>query len=117
MGESKAERNLNVVAIVIGIPLAALLLIWATWITVTAFVGGQAPFFFIDFDGFSLLRGLFWLVGASIRRDIPAIHIPRAQSAAREVATIGTTHCHAPCARRRLRERDDIPESRLSPRE
>lgn len=62
MGESKAERNLNVVAIVIGIPLAALLLIWATWITVTAFVGGQAPFFFIDFDGFSLLRGLFWLV-------------------------------------------------------
>ena len=62
MVESKAERNLNVVAIVIGIPLAALLLVWATWITVTAFVCGQAPFFFIDFDGFSLLRGLFWLV-------------------------------------------------------
>lgn len=62
MDETKAERNLNIVAIIIGIPLAALLLVWAGWITVTAFVGGQAPFFFIEFDGFSFLRGLFWLV-------------------------------------------------------
>ena len=26
------------------------------------FIGGQAPFFFLDFDGFNLIRGLFWLI-------------------------------------------------------
>lgn len=62
MAETKAERNLNAVAIAIGIPLAVLLLIWTGWITVTAFIGGQAPWFFIEFDGFSLVRGLLWLL-------------------------------------------------------
>lgn len=52
----------QVVAFIIGIPLAIVLMIWAGWITVTAFIGGQAPFFFVEFTGFSLLRGLFWLI-------------------------------------------------------
>ena len=30
--------------------------------TLTAFIGGQAPFFFLEFDGFNLIRGLFWLI-------------------------------------------------------
>jgi len=59
---SKAERNLNAVALVIGIPLGIVLVVWAGWITVTAFVGGQAPFFFVEFEGFSLMRGLLWLI-------------------------------------------------------
>jgi len=52
----------QVVGFIIGIPLAIVLMIWAGWITVTAFIGGQAPFFFVEFTGFSLLRGLFWLI-------------------------------------------------------
>lgn len=60
--ESNAERNFNAVTYVVGIPLAIVLGIWTIWITVTAFIGGQAPFFFIEFTGFSLLRGLFWLI-------------------------------------------------------
>jgi hypothetical protein len=48
--------------LIVGIPLGILLLIWTAWITVTAFTGGQAPFFFLDFDGFNLIRGLFWLI-------------------------------------------------------
>jgi len=62
MSESKADRNLNAVSLVIGIPLAIVLFIWAGWITVTAFIGGQAPFFFIDFYGVNPLRGLAWLI-------------------------------------------------------
>ena len=62
MNGSKADRNLNAVSIAIGIPLAIVLAIWAGWITVTAFVGGQAPFFFIDFEGVNPIRGLFWLI-------------------------------------------------------
>lgn len=46
---------------VVAIPLGLILAVWVGWITVTAFIGGQAPFF-IEFDGFSLIRGLFWLV-------------------------------------------------------
>lgn len=62
MSESKADRNLNAVSLIFGIPLAIVLLIWAGWITVTAFIGGQAPFFFIDFEGVNPIRGLFWLI-------------------------------------------------------
>ena len=62
MSESKADRNLNAVSLIVGIPLAIVLFIWAGWITVTAFVGGQAPYFFVDFDGVNLFRGLIWLI-------------------------------------------------------
>ena len=62
MNRSKVEHNLNAVSIALGIPLAMILAIWAGWITVTAFVGGQAPFFFIDFEGVNPIRGLFWLI-------------------------------------------------------
>jgi hypothetical protein len=57
-----ADRTTTVIGAVIGVPLAIVLLIWTGWITFTAFFGGQAPLFFIEFDGFNLLRGLFWLV-------------------------------------------------------
>ncbi len=62
MSESKADRNLNAVSLIVGIPLAIVLFIWAGWITVTAFVGGRAPFFFVDFEGVNPIRGLFWLI-------------------------------------------------------
>jgi hypothetical protein len=62
MSGSKSDRNLNAVSLVIGIPLAIVLFIWAGWITITAFVGGQAPFFFVDFEGVNPIRGLFWLI-------------------------------------------------------
>ena len=62
MSSSKADRNLNAVSLIVGIPLAIVLFIWAGWITVTAFVGGQAPFFFVDFEGVNPVRGLFWLI-------------------------------------------------------
>jgi hypothetical protein len=62
MSESKADRNLNAVSLIVGIPLAIVLTIWAGWITVTAFIGGQAPYFFVDFDGVNPIRGLFWLI-------------------------------------------------------
>lgn len=55
------EQRTSPVLYIVGIPLAIALGIWTLWITVTAFIGGQAPFFFIDFEGFNLLRGLFWL--------------------------------------------------------
>jgi hypothetical protein len=58
----RQDRTMNVVMFVLGIPLGILLAIWTLWITVTAFIGGQAPFFFIYFDGFSLFRGLLWLI-------------------------------------------------------
>jgi hypothetical protein len=59
--ESTAEK---VVRVVIGIPLAILAAIWISWVTVTAFVGGQAPLFFVDFQGVNPLRGILWLVFA-----------------------------------------------------
>ena len=62
MSSSQADRNLNAVSLIVGIPLAIVLFIWAGWITVTAFVGGQAPFFFVDFEGVNPIRGLFWLI-------------------------------------------------------
>ena len=60
--ESRSERTTNTLMLIVGIPLGILLMIWTAWITVTAFIGGQAPFFFLDFDGFNLIRGLFWLI-------------------------------------------------------
>ncbi|MGB4734229.1 MAG: hypothetical protein WBH19_07660 [Candidatus Nanopelagicales bacterium] len=60
--ESRSERTTNTLMLIVGIPLGILLLIWTVWITITAFIGGQAPFFFLDFDGFNLIRGLFWLI-------------------------------------------------------
>ena len=59
---SSSERSTNALMLIIGIPLGAVLMIWTVWITVTAFIGGQAPFFFLEFDGFNLIRGLFWLI-------------------------------------------------------
>ncbi|MCH9830220.1 MAG: hypothetical protein K0U31_01325 [Actinomycetia bacterium] len=58
--ESRSERTTNTLMLIVGIPLGILLLIWTVWITITAFIGGQAPVFFLDFDGFNLIRGLFW---------------------------------------------------------
>ena len=58
----KSDRAVSVVGVLLGVPLALVLMVWTGWITVTAFVGGQAPFFFMEFTGFSLLRGLFWLI-------------------------------------------------------
>jgi len=60
--DARSDRAVSVVAKILGIPLAVALLMWTGLVTYTAFVGGQAPFFFIEFEGFSLLRGLFWLV-------------------------------------------------------
>ena len=60
--ESRSERTTNAMMLIIGIPLGIVLMIWTVWITVTAFIGGQAPFFFLEFDGFNLIRGLFWLI-------------------------------------------------------
>jgi hypothetical protein len=60
--ESRSERTTNVLMLIIGIPLGVALMIWTVWITVTAFIGGQAPFFFLEFDGFNPIRGLFWLI-------------------------------------------------------
>jgi len=60
--QSGSERTTNALTLIIGIPLGLLLMIWTAWITLTAFIGGQAPFFFMDFEGFNLIRGLFWLI-------------------------------------------------------
>lgn len=57
----RSNRALTGVSFVIGIPLAIILMIWVGWITVTAFIGGQAPYFFLEFKGFNLARGLLWL--------------------------------------------------------
>ena len=62
MSSSHADRNLNAVSLIFGIPLAIVLFIWSGWITLTAFVGGQAPFFFVDFEGVNPIRGLIWLI-------------------------------------------------------
>lgn len=59
--DNEPNKATQAVSLILGIPLAIILLIWTGWITVTAFVGGQAPFFFIEFSGTNLLRGLFWL--------------------------------------------------------
>ena len=62
MTESRGERITNAIAAAIGIPMAIVFGIWMAWITWTAFVGGQAPFFPYEFTGFSLGRGLLWLI-------------------------------------------------------
>jgi len=60
--ESRTESIVRIISLLIGIPIAIVLIVWATWITITAFIGGQAPYFFIDFTGFNPIRGIFWLV-------------------------------------------------------
>lgn len=60
--EARSEKTVNTISLLIGIPIAIVLTVWATWITITAFIGGQAPYFFIDFNGFNPIRGIFWLV-------------------------------------------------------
>jgi len=59
---ARNEERAQTISQIIAIPVAIALLIWTLLITITAFVGGQAPFFFIDFDGFNIIRGLFWLI-------------------------------------------------------
>ncbi len=61
MSESRGDRISNTIAIVVGIPLAAVFGIWLLWITWTAFAGGQAPLFPIEFTGASIGRGLLWV--------------------------------------------------------
>gem|GEM_PF-611706 len=63
--QEKIEQNEDLLAKIttgIAIPVALALLIWTLLITITAFTGGQAPFFFIDFDGTNVIRGLVWLI-------------------------------------------------------
>jgi hypothetical protein len=40
------NRAVTVISYIVGIPLAIVLMIWVGLITITAFIGGQAPFFF-----------------------------------------------------------------------
>ena len=56
------EELLAKITTVVAIPLTVVVLIWTLLITITAFGGGQAPFFFIDFGGANVLRGLVWLI-------------------------------------------------------
>jgi hypothetical protein len=56
------DRIPCVVQWVVGIPVSIALIVWTAWITLTAFAGGQAPWFFINFTGFNPFRGLLWLV-------------------------------------------------------
>ena len=60
--ESPSARNINVLMYIVEISLGIVLMIWTLWITVTAFIGGQVAFFFIDFTSFNLIRGLCWLI-------------------------------------------------------
>jgi len=62
MMERKSEKVSQIVQIIVAVPLAVILTIWTIWITVTAFIGGQAPWFFIDFAGVNPIRGFLWLV-------------------------------------------------------
>lgn len=61
MSESRGERAANVIAGIVGIPLAIVFGIWMAWITWTAFFGGQAPYFPYEFTDVSIGRGLLWL--------------------------------------------------------
>ena len=59
--DSRGERLANTIAAIVGIPLALIFGVWMICITWTAFAGGQAPYFPIEFDGVSIGRGLLWL--------------------------------------------------------
>ena len=59
--DTKKDKFSEPLVMVVAVPLFLVFFVWTAWITVTAFVGGQAPFFFIEFEGFSLVRGLLWL--------------------------------------------------------
>jgi hypothetical protein len=60
--QERNEKRATIVGQIVAIPVGIALLIWTVLITVTAFIGGQAPLFFVDFDGFNLIRGLLWLI-------------------------------------------------------
>ena len=60
--QERSEKRGNFIGQMAAIPLGIALLIWTVLINVTAFTGGQAPLFFLDFDGFNLIRGLLWLI-------------------------------------------------------
>ncbi len=60
--QERSENRVTFIGQMAAIPLGIALLIWTALITVTAFIGGQAPLFFIDFDGLNLIRGLLWLI-------------------------------------------------------
>lgn len=62
MSTSRGERATNLIAGIVGIPLAIALGIWMAWITWTAFFGGQAPYFPYEFTDASIGRGLLWLL-------------------------------------------------------
>ena len=55
------EAGGSAVVTAVSVILAVSFGVWITWVTVTAFIGGQAPFFPIEFSGFNLVRGLLWL--------------------------------------------------------
>jgi len=59
------EQNEDLLAKIttgVAIPVALALLIWTLLITVTAFTGGQAPFFLLTLTEPTLFRGLVWLI-------------------------------------------------------
>ena len=60
--EPKSDQVPQIVQIMVAVPLAVVLAIWTIWISITAFLGGQAPWFFVDFSGVNLVRGFLWLV-------------------------------------------------------
>ena len=60
--QERSEKRVTFIGQMAAIPLGIALLIWTALITVTAFIGGQAPLFFLGFDGFNLIRGLIWLI-------------------------------------------------------
>ncbi|MSO48262.1 MAG: hypothetical protein EXQ67_09320 [Thermoleophilia bacterium] len=55
------EDGASAVVTAVSVILAVSFGVWLTWITITAFIGGQALFFPIEFSGFSLVRGFLWL--------------------------------------------------------
>ena len=54
----KVKPIINFLSVVIGIPYV----IWNILITWTAIFGGRAPLFFVDFNGFNLVRGTLWFI-------------------------------------------------------
>jgi hypothetical protein len=60
--ERKSDHVSQTVQIRLAVPLSVVLAIWTIWISITAFIGGQAPWFFVDFSGVNIVRGFLWLV-------------------------------------------------------
>ena len=60
--EAKSDQVPQILQIMVAVPLAVVLAIWTIWISITAFIGGQAPWFFVDFSGVNVIRGILWLI-------------------------------------------------------